>query len=646
MSDIESLSSESRHFHPSQAFKKISNLQSESYALLIKQFKEDRLGTWGRLAQEELIWDSSFQTVYSGSFENPQWFEEGRLNASVQCLDRWINTNKFHKIALVFEGEPGDERSLTYEELLDQVIRMTAALRNLGIQKGDRVAIYLPLIPEMIIAVLACARLGATHSVVFAGFSAESLSNRINDAGARLLITADGSWRKGEQLPLKKISDQAVSQSPTIEKVLVVQRTKQDVFMDPQRDLWLSDILNNADISRGYPESVAAEHPLFLLYTSGSTGKPKGIQHGTAGYLLWSKLTTRWVLDLKPTDVYWCTADVGWITGHSYVIYGPLQEGGTVFIYEGSPVHPEPDRFWRMIEKYRISIFYTAPTAIRTFIRLGTEYLKKHDLSSLRLLGSVGEPINPEAWLWYFQEVGGGRCPIVDTWWQTETGGIMIAPIPGVHTTIPGSAIQPLPGIEIDIQDREGRSQNSGFLVITSSWPSQLRGIWGDFERYHKTYHNEIKNVYFSGDGARRDHEGNIWLMGRVDDVLNVSGHRLGTAEIESALVSHPCVAEAAVVGRPDEIKGEGIVAFVTLKSGAIITPEALKVHVTREIGALARPDDIRFAEGLPKTRSGKIMRRLLRDLARGQNSNQDTSTLEDLKVIEKLRSDNSDDES
>ncbi len=640
MSDLESLSSESRHFHPPEAFKNASNLQGQSHALLLEQFKGNRLETWGRLAREELIWDTSFQTVYSGTFENPRWFEDGYLNASVQCLDRWIGTPTAHKTALLFEGEPGDEKSLTYQDLFTQVTQMTAALRGLGIQRGDRVAIYLPLIPEMVIAVLACARVGATHSVVFAGFSAESLSNRINDAGARLLITADGGWRKGEALPLKNISDQAVAQSPTIEKVLVVRRTGQAVTMDSQRDLWWSDLLNNADVSRGYPESVSAEHPLFLLYTSGSTGKPKGIQHGTAGYLLWSKLTTRWVLDLKPGDIYWCTADVGWITGHSYVIYGPLQEGGTVFIYEGNPVHPKPDRFWSLIEKYRISIFYTAPTAIRTFIRLGTEYLKKHDLSSLRLLGSVGEPINPEAWLWYHQQVGGERCPIVDTWWQTETGGMMIAPIPGVHTTIPGSAVQPLPGIEIDIQDREGRSQDSGFLVITSSWPSQLRGIWGDPERYQKTYHGEIKSVYFSGDGARRDSEGNIWLMGRVDDVLNVSGHRLGTAEIESALVAHPCVAEAAVVGRPDEIKGEGIVAFVTLKSGVTVTSEDLKAHVTREIGALARPDEIRFAEGLPKTRSGKIMRRLLRDLARGENSNQDTSTLEDLKVIEKLRND------
>lgn len=640
MSDLESLSSESRRFYPSDVFQRTSNLSRQTHTLLINQFKENRLGTWGRLAREELLWDTDFQTIYSGTFEDPRWFEDGYLNASVQCLDRWIHTPTAQKTALIFEGEPGDQQSLTYQDLFMQVNQLAAALRNLGIQKGDRVAIYLPLIPEMIITVLACARVGATHSVVFAGFSTESLANRINDAGARLLITADGGWRKGEALPLKNISDQAVAQSPTIEKVIVVQRTGQTVSMNPQRDHWWSDLLTKADLSKSYPESVSAEHPLFLLYTSGSTGKPKGIQHGTAGYLLWAKLTTRWVLDLKPSDVYWCTADVGWITGHSYVIYGPLQEGGTIFIYEGNPVHPKPDRFWSLIEKYRISIFYTAPTAIRTFIRHGKDYLKKHDLSSLRLLGSVGEPINPEAWLWYYQEVGGGRCPIVDTWWQTETGGMMIAPIPGVHTTIPGSAIQPLPGIEIDIQDRAGRSQESGFLVITSSWPSQLRGIWGDHERYQKTYHDEIKGVYFSGDGARRDGEGNIWLMGRVDDVLNVSGHRLGTAEIESAIVAHPCVAEAAVVGRPDAIKGEGIVAFITLKSGMTTTEEELKAHVTREIGALARPDEIRFAEGLPKTRSGKIMRRLLRDLARGEDSHQDTSTLEDLRVVEKLRKD------
>ena len=638
MSDLESLSSESRHFHPSEAFKNASNLPLSHYNFLREQFNKNRLETWGRLAQEELLWDRPFQTVYRGSFENPQWFQEGFLNASVQCLDRWMNSSTAQKTALIFEGEPGDKQSLTYQALLKEVTMMAAALRQLGIHQGDRVAIYLPLIPEMVIAVLACARVGATHSVVFAGFSAESLSSRIQDAGARLLITADGGWRKGESLPLKNIADEAVAESPTIEKVIVVRRTGQPVTMQASRDIWWSDLLKEVDISRGYPESVPAEHPLFLLYTSGSTGKPKGIQHGTAGYLLWTKLTTRWVLDLKPTDIYWCTADAGWITGHSYVIYGPLQEGGTIFIYEGNPIYPHPDRFWSLIEHYRISIFYTAPTAIRTFIRLGKEHLKKHNLSSLRLLGSVGEPINPEAWLWYHQEVGGGRCPIVDTWWQTETGGMMIAPIPGVDITIPGSAIRPLPGIEIDIQDREGRSQNSGFLVITSSWPSQLRGIWGDPDRYRKTYHGEIKGVYFSGDGARRDDEGNIWLMGRVDDVLNVSGHRLGTAEIESALVSHPTVAEAAVVGRPDEIKGEGIVAFVTLKAGGNVTSDELKSHVSREIGALARPDEIRFAEGLPKTRSGKIMRRLLRDLARGQHSHQDTSTLEDIRVIEKLR--------
>ncbi|HXC17218.1 MAG TPA: acetate--CoA ligase, partial [Holophagaceae bacterium] len=507
-----------------------------------------------------------------------------------------------------------------------------------GVKKGDRVAIYMPLIPELAVAVLACARLGAPHTVVFGGFSAEALANRIQDAGAEVLLTADGGWRKGELLKIKDIADAAAAQCPALRKVVVAKRTGHDIAMQAGRDIYLDELLAANGETQSAPEPCGAEDTLFLLYTSGSTGRPKGIIHTTAGYLLWTKLTTRWVLDLKPEDLYWCTADIGWITGHSYVIYGPLQLGATVMMYEGNPVHPAPDRFWSIVERHRVSVFYTAPTAIRTFIRLGDSHVMKHDLSSLRLLGTVGEPINPEAWLWYHHLIGKERCPIVDTWWQTETGGMMIAPLPGVQTTTPGSATRPLPGVEADIVDKHGESKSAGLLVMRRSWPGQLRGIWGNPERYHAGYFAEVPGCYLAGDGARKDEDGNIWIMGRVDDVLNVSGHRLGTAEVESALVAHPDVAEAAVVGRPDELKGEAIVAFVTLKAGRTADAAVLKAHVTKEIGALARPDEIRFAEALPKTRSGKIMRRLLRDLARGTHGSQDTSTLEDQKVMDRLR--------
>ncbi|HEU4950843.1 MAG TPA: acetate--CoA ligase [Holophagaceae bacterium] len=638
MAELDSLSAESRSFPPPPAFAAQANFGAEADAALREAFAQDWEGTWARLAREELVWDRPFSRTFEGDFEHPRWFGDGQLNASVQCLDRWLGTPTEHKAALIWEGEPGDQRTLTYGQLHREVARFAQALKSLGVKKGDRVAIYMPLIPELALALLACARLGAPHTVVFGGFSAEALAGRIQDAGAEVLLTADGGWRKGELLRIKEIADAAVVQCPGIRKVVVARRTGHEIPMQPGRDHFLDDLLEGIGEAKAAPEPCGAEDTLFLLYTSGSTGKPKGIVHATAGYLLWTKLTTRWVLDVKPSDLYWCTADIGWITGHSYLVYGPLQLGATVLMYEGNPIHPAPDRFWSMIERHRVTVFYTAPTAIRTFIRLGDGHVRKHDLSSLRLLGSVGEPINPEAWLWYHHVVGQERCPIVDTWWQTETGGIMIAPLPGVQTTVPGSATRPLPGIEADIVDKHGEAKPAGLLVMRRSWPGQLRGIWGNPERYHAGYFAEIPGCYLAGDGARRDDRGNIWIMGRVDDVLNVSGHRLGTAEVESALVAHPDVAEAAVVGRPDEVKGEAIVAFVTLKAGRSADASALKAHVTKEIGALARPDEIRFAEALPKTRSGKIMRRLLRDLARGASSAQDTSTLEDQKVLERLR--------
>ncbi len=638
MAELDSLAAESRRFPCPPDFAAKALVTDSVDRDLRAAFAEDWEGTWARLGREELVWSKPFTKPFGGGLEHPRWFGDGELNATVQCLDRWMGTPTEHKAALIWEGEPGDTRTLTYGQMLREVARVANALKRLGVKKGDRVALYMPLIPELAIGALACARLGAPHTVVFGGFSAEALANRIQDAGAEVLITADGGWRKGELLRIKDIADAAAAQCPGLRKVVVAKRTGHDIAMQAGRDVYLEELLAAHGEAQAPPEPCAAEDTLFLLYTSGSTGKPKGIIHTTAGYLLWTKLTTRWVLDLKPEDLYWCTADIGWITGHSYVIYGPLQVGATVMMYEGNPVHPAPDRFWSMVERHRVSVFYTAPTAIRTFIRLGDAHVLKHDLSSLRLLGTVGEPINPEAWLWYHHLIGKERCPIVDTWWQTETGGMMIAPLPGVQTTTPGSATRPLPGVDADIVDKHGASKPAGLLVMRRSWPGQLRGIWGDPERYHAGYFAEVPGCYLAGDGARKDEDGNIWIMGRVDDVLNVSGHRLGTAEVESALVAHPDVAEAAVVGRPDEVKGEAIVAFVTLKAGRAADPTALKAHVAKEIGALARPDEIRFAEALPKTRSGKIMRRLLRDLARGTHGAQDTSTLEDQKVMDRLR--------
>jgi acetyl-CoA synthetase len=578
---------------------------------------------------------------------NYRWFSDGTLNASWNCLDVHL-AERGHKTALIFEGEPGDTRRLSYRELHAQVCRFANALKAQGVKHGDRVVIYMPLVPEIVIAMHACARIGAIHSVVFGGFSAPSLKDRIEDAGAKLLITADGGWRGGHIIELKQAADKALSAGcRTIERVIVCKRTGQEVPMQSGRDVWWDEVIEGQSPVCD-PVWVEAEHPLFLLYTSGSTGKPKGIQHSTAGYLLGAKATTKWVFDLRDDDIYWCTADVGWVTGHSYVAYGPLAAGATVVIYEGGPMFPDGGRFWKICQDHGVTIFYTAPTAIRALMKLGDELPKKHDLSKLRLLGSVGEPINPEAWMWYHRTIGGERCPIVDTWWQTETGAIMISPVPGVTATKPGSCTRPLPGIAADIVDDHGESVKSadagGYLVIRRPWPSMLRTIWGDNERYLSTYWEKFQNrFYVAGDSAHRDRDGYFWIMGRIDDVLNVAGHRLGTMEIESALVSHPRVAEAAVVGRPHEVKGESVFAFVVCRGErpagdvSALTQE-LRDWVAQELGAIARPDDIRFADNLPKTRSGKIMRRLLRAIARGDEITQDVSTLENPAILDQLR--------
>ncbi|TPW20205.1 MAG: acetate--CoA ligase, partial [Elusimicrobia bacterium] len=565
----------------------------------------------------------------------------GKINVSANCLDRHLDGPRANKAALIWEGEPGDQRTLTYRQLHREVCVFANALKGLGVEAGDRVAIYMPMVPEAAVAMLACARLGAAHSVVFGGFSAEALRDRIQDAGATHVVTADGGWRKGAVLPLKAAVDEAVAQCPTVKKVVVLRRTGQGVTMKDGRDLWWHDAVKGvgADCPAVGHDS---ENPLFILYTSGSTGKPKGILHTTGGYLTHAAYTARLVFDLKDSDVFWCTADVGWVTGHSYVVYGPLANGATVLMYEGAPMTPAPDRFWDLIERHRVTIFYTAPTAIRAFVRLGTDHPAKHDLSSLRLLGTVGEPINPEAWLWYHKTIGGGRCPIVDTWWQTETGGIMIAPLPGATPTKPGSATVPLPGIDAAVVDADGVSVakgQGGLLAVRRPWPGMLRSIWGSPERYRSQYFSQVKGCYFTGDGARVDRDGYFWILGRVDDVINVAGHRLSTMEIESALVGHPRVAEAAVVGHPDDLKGQGITAFVTMKGGAAaVSADELKATVARAIGAIARPDVVRFTDALPKTRSGKIMRRLLRDVAAGEKPKGDTTTLEDFAALARLQ--------
>ncbi|PYJ03798.1 MAG: acetate--CoA ligase, partial [Verrucomicrobia bacterium] len=613
---------------------------------------------WGQQAKNELIWFKPWKKVLQWKEPFAKWFIGGQINISYNCLDRHLNTPVANKAALIWEGEPaapgkpGEERTLTYKQLHREVCLFANVLKGHGVGKGDRVLIYLPMVPEAAIAMLACARIGAVHSVVFGGFSAQSVADRIHDCQAKLVITADGGFRRGSVVPLKKNVDDALAikdaqgqwLAKTIEKVIVLRRANNDVHIEEGRDVWWHRELEYVDANCP-PEKMDSEAPLFILYTSGSTGKPKGILHTTAGYLLYVKLTHRLVFDLRDEDVFWCTADVGWVTGHSYVVYGPLANGATSLMYEGAPNFPEPDRFWRIVEKYGVTILYTAPTAIRAFMKWGVEWPKKHDLSSLRLLGTVGEPINPEAWMWYQEFIGGKRCPIVDTWWQTETGGILITPLPGAVPTKPGSATLPFFGVVPEVVDDGGKPvprNSGGKLVLRKPWPGMLRGIWGDPQRYKEIYWSEVKNSYFTGDGSRQDKDGYFWIVGRIDDVLNVAGHRIGTAEVESALVSHPKVAEAAVVGRPDELKGQALVAFVTVKEGVTTDGglrEELRQQVAKEIGSVAKPDDIRFAEALPKTRSGKIMRRLLKQIAAGAEVRGDTTTLEDLSVLAKLAS-------
>jgi acetyl-CoA synthetase len=638
---LENLSHEDRVFFPSEKFAAQANGKADLYA----SAKSDREGFWNNQAQN-LQWDTKWSQVLDWS-EAPvsKWFVGGKLNVSVNCVDRHVAAGNGSRVAIHFEGERGDTQTISYQDLLDSVSQTANALTDLGIKAGDRVAIYMPMIPEAVISMLACARIGAPHSVVFGGFSAESLRSRIEDASASLVITADGGFRKGSAFGLKIAVDEAIENMPSVKKVLVVKRTEQEVNWNSDRDVWWSDIVARQSTTHK-PQAFDSEHPLFILYTSGSTGKPKGIKHTTAGYNLYVKRTFEWVFDHKPgQDIFWCTADCGWITGHSYIVYGPLSAGATQVLYEGAPNWPAEDRFWELIEKYKVTILYTAPTAIRAFIKWGDHHVDKHDLSSLRLLGSVGEGINPEAWMWYYNKIGAGRCPIVDTWWQTETGGIMMSPLPGAIPCKPGSCTKPLPGIvprvlHADLSDVG--TNEGGMLCIEKPWPGMLRGIWGDDERFKETYWKKVPHMYLTGDNARQDEDGYYWIMGRIDDVINVSGHRLSTIEIESALVSHPAVAEAAAVGRPDEIKGQGIAVFVTLKNHAPDESirDELKKHVRKEIGALAVPDEIRFTTMLPKTRSGKIMRRLLRDIASGKENVQDTSTLEDFSVLAKLRSD------
>lgn len=640
---ITSVLKENRVFKPNKEFASLAIIKSRAeYDRLCNKAEKDPEGFWGNLAKE-LVWAKPWKKVLSWKLPYAKWFVGGKINVSYNCLDRHLETFRKNKAALIWEGEPGDSRTLTFQDLHREVCKFANVLKSLGVKKGDRVAIYLPMIPELPIAMLACARIGATHSVIFGGFSASAIRDRMNDAGAVLVVTADGGFRKGAVVTLKEKVDEALKETPSVQKTVVVKRTKTDVIMENGRDFWWHEVMAGAS-DKCTAEPLDSEHPLFTLYTSGTTGKPKGVVHSTAGYLLGAMITARWIFDLKETDTYWCTADIGWVTGHSYVLYGILANGVTSVMYEGVPTYPAPDRLWEIVEKHKVNIFYTAPTAIRALIKLGKEWPLKHDLSSLRVLGTVGEPINPEAWMWYHEVIGKKKCPIVDTWWQTETGAIMITPLPGAIPTKPGSATLPFPGISADVVDRDGQSVplgKGGYLVIKKPWPSMLRGVWGDPDRYQKQYWSDIPGVYFTGDGARRDRDGYYWVMGRVDDVINVAGHRLGTMEIESALVSHPLVAEAAVVGRPDDIKGTGIVAFVTLSLGNLPSDKlkhGLKAHVAKEIGQIARPDEIRFADNLPKTRSGKIMRRLLRDIAAGRETVGDTTTLEDYTVLAKLR--------
>jgi len=643
--DIESTLKEVRVFPPPEAFAQAAHVKSlGEYRGLYEASLRDPEGFWAQQA-ETLRWSRKWDRVLEWNPPFAKWFSGGTLNISENCLDRHVSTWRKNKAAIIWEGEPGETRTLTYQELLREVGRFANVLKALGVHKGDRVGIYMPMIPEAAMAMLACARIGATHTVVFGGFSSEAVRDRMNDAEAKVIITADGGYRRGQIVPLKVNVDGALKGAKTVQHVVVVRRTGAPVPFQAGRDHWWHELM--AAASPVCPaEPLDAEHPLFILYTSGTTGKPKGVVHTTGGYLLQATLTTRYVFDIKDEDTYFCTADIGWVTGHSYVVYGPLANGATSLMYEGAPNHPEPDRLWDIVEKHRVNILYTAPTAIRAFVRWGEQWPRKHDLSSLRLLGTVGEPINPEAWMWYRTVIGGGRCPIVDTWWQTETGAIMITPLPGAIPTKPGSGTLPFFGVDADVVDKDGRSVPTGaggYLVIKKPWPSMLRTVYKDPERYVEQYWKKFPGIYFTGDGARRDADGYFWIMGRVDDVINVAGHRLGTMEVESALVSHAKVAEAAVVGRPDELKGQALVAFVTPKGGLkaddVLRGE-LKEHVVKEIGSIARPEEIRFTDALPKTRSGKIMRRLLRDVAAGKETVGDTTTLEDFSVLAKLRED------
>jgi acetyl-CoA synthetase len=641
--NIDSILQETRSFPPPPEFAAHAHIKSlQEYERLYAEAESHPEKFWASIAHE-LHWFKSWDKVLEWNPPWAKWFVGGQINLSYNCLDRHVQTWRKNKAAIIWESEPGEIRTLTYQQLHSEVQRFANVLKSLGVSKGDRVAIYMGMVPELPIAMLACARIGAVHSVVFGGFSANALVDRITDAQAVAVITQDGAFRRGSEILLKQAVDEALPACPSVKNVVVYQRTGSKIHMQSGRDHWWHELMS-AQSDTCPAEPLDSEHPLYILYTSGTTGKPKGVVHTTAGYSVGTYITTKWVFDLKEDDTYWCTADIGWVTGHSYIVYGPLQNGATTVMYEGAPNFPQPDRFWQIIDRHRVSVFYTAPTAIRTFVKWGEQWPRRHKLDSLRLLGTVGEPINPEAWMWYRDVIGHNRCPIVDTWWQTETGMIMITPLPGATPTTPGSATRPFPGVIADVVTREGKPVplgSGGYLIIKQPWPAMLRTIYGDPDRYVKQYWSEIPNYYFTGDGARKDKNGYFWIMGRVDDVINVAGHRLSTMEIESALVAHSQVAEAAVVGRPDEMKGQAISAFVTLEQGNSPSPELkeeLRKWVAKEIGALAKPDDIRFADMLPKTRSGKIMRRLLRELASSGEVRGDVTTLEDLSVIAKLR--------
>ncbi len=631
---------EGRRFPPSEQFRQNAHVHD---ARVYDEADRDFEAFWARAA-EDLHWFRKWKTVLQWEVPFAKWFVGGTTNIAYNCLDRHVEAGRGSKTALLWEGEPGDSRTLTYAELAHDVNQCANALKTLGVHRGDRVAIYLPMIPELPIAMLACARIGAPHNVVFGGFSAEALRDRINDAKAKVLITADGGWRRGSIVPLKQNVDDALTGAPSVEHVMLVRRVGDpaSIRLQSGRDHWWHDLMAAAS-TQCEPEPMDSEDLLYILYTSGTTGKPKGIMHTTGGYMVGTYLTTKWIFDLKDDDIYWCTADIGWVTGHSYIVYGPLANGATTVMYEGSPDYPDKDRFWALVAKHKVTILYTAPTAIRTFMKWGPTYPAKHDLSTLRLLGTVGEPINPEAWIWYYRHIGREQCPVVDTWWQTETGMILITPLPGLTTLTPGSATRPFPGIRADILSEHGTpvgANEGGYLVLTRPWPAMLRGIYGDPERYKTQYWARFPGVYFTGDGAKRDEDGNFWLLGRVDDVINVAGHRIGTYEVESALVDNPAVAEAAVIGVTHDVKGQAIAAFVTLREGHVPGPEmvdVLKAHVTKKIGALARPEQILFTAELPKTRSGKIMRRLLRDIAEGRVLG-DTTTLADPTVVHTLK--------